>query len=167
VVKRVGPAAGELIINTNQPELFAFLGLPMVVDLIPGKGPLGGLFTALTAARFPIVAVVACDMPFVNSAILAAEQNLLVKNGWDVVIPRSEDGLEPLHAVYRKDNCLPAIRRALDENRLRMVSWLGDVKVREMGPAELSLIDPEQRAFMNINTPEEFMRAEQLEHPPE
>jgi molybdopterin-guanine dinucleotide biosynthesis protein A len=165
VIQRVKLAGTELILNTNQPEQFAFLGLALVEDLIPSKGPLGGLFTALTVAKYPVVAVIACDMPFVSAALLETERILLTEGAWDVVIPRSVDGLEPLHAVYRKDNCLPAIRRALDSDRLRMVSWLGDVKVREMSLEEVSLVDPDQRAFINVNTPEEFKRAEQLEQP--
>jgi len=165
VVQRVKSAAAELILITNQPEQFAYLGLPLVADLIPGKGPLGGLFTSLTVASFPVVAVIACDMPFVNAALLETQRDLLAGGDWDVVIPHSEEGLEPLHALYRKESCLPAIRRALDENRLRMVSWLGDVKVREMSLAEIIRIDPDQRAFMNVNTPDEFRRAEYLERP--
>lgn len=159
------PAADEILINTNQPDLFSFLDLAMFPDLIAGKGPLGGLFTALSVAKFPLVAVVACDMPFINPQLLALERDLLGADEWDVVLPRSNDGLEPLHAVYRKDVCLPAIRMALNEDRLRMISWMGDVKVREMGIEELVVIDPGLRSFMNVNTPDEFKRAEQLERP--
>jgi molybdopterin-guanine dinucleotide biosynthesis protein A len=167
VVQRVKPIAAELILNTNQPEHFIFLGLPLVADLIPGNGPLGGLYTALSVAHYAAVAVIACDMPFVNAALLESEWSILAGGDWDVVIPRSDDGLEPLHGLYRKETCLPAIRRALDENRLRMVSWLGDVKVREMSLEEVLLADPDKRAFMNVNTPEEFKQAELLERPSE
>ena len=165
VVQRLKHAADEILINTNQPDLFSFLKLAMFPDLIPGKGALGGLFTALSVAKFPLVAVVACDMPFINPQLLTHERDLLGVDEWDVVLPRSNDGLDPLHAVYRKDACLPAIRLALDEDRLRMVSWIGDVKVREMGIEELLVIDPDLRSFINVNTPDEFRRAEQLEQP--
>ncbi len=163
VVKRLQPYSDELILTANRPELFQFLDLPSYPDLITGKGALGGLYTALSAARHPVVAVVACDMPFVNPLLLAAERDLLTSGERDVVIPFSTEGREPLHAVYRKDACLPAIRRALDENRLRMDSWFSDVKVREMSLDEVSAFDPEFRSFMNVNTPEEFRQAEQLE----
>ncbi len=163
VVKRLQPYSDELILTANRPELFQFLDLPSYPDLITGKGALGGLYTALSAARHPVVAVVACDMPFVNPLLLAAERDLLTSGERDVVIPFSTEGREPLHAVYRKDACLPAIRRALDENRLRMDSWFSDVKVREMSLDEVSAFDPEFRSFMNVNTPEEFRQADQLE----
>lgn len=163
VVNRLSPFTDELILTANHPELYQFLGLPSYPDLIPGKGALGGLYTALSAAHFALVAVVACDMPFVNPQLLTAERDLLSEGGWDVVIPRSAEGLEPLHAVYRKDACLPQIRRALDEGRLRMDSWFSDVKVREMSLEDIAVHDPEFRSFMNVNTPEEFRQAEQLE----
>ncbi len=163
VVKRLQPFSDELILTANRPELFQFLGLPAYPDLITGKGALGGLYTALSAAHYPAVAVVACDMPFVNPQLLAAERDLLLEGEWEVVIPHSTEGREPLHAVYWKDACLPAIRQALDENRLRMDSWFEAVKVREMSLEEVSALDPEFRSFMNVNTPEEFKQAEQLE----
>ncbi len=163
VVKRLRPFSDELILTANRPELFQFLGLPIYPDLIQGKGALSGLYTALSAAQYPFVAVVACDMPFVNPQLLIAERDLLVDGKWDVVIPDSNEGREPLHAVYRKDACLPAIRRSLDENRLRMDSWFADVKVREMSLDDVKVVDPELRSFMNVNTPEEFRQAEHLE----
>jgi molybdopterin-guanine dinucleotide biosynthesis protein A len=163
VVSRLRPVADELLVTTNHPDLFQFLRLPLFSDIISGKGALGGLYTALSIASHPVAAVVACDMPFIQPALLAAQYHLLVQGEWDVVIPRSEDGLEPLHAVYRRDTCLPVIRRALDEDRLKMISWFGDVKVREMGLEELQGFDPDHRSFMNINTPDEFRRAETLE----
>ncbi len=163
VVGRLRPVAGELILTANEPQSFQFVGLSIFPDIIPGKGALGGLFTALSAAHFGLVAVIACDMPFVNPQLLKAERDLLAQGDWDLVIPRSPEGLEPLHAVYRKDTCLPHIHRALEENRLRMDSWFSDVKVREMSLEEVSVIDPEFRSFMNVNTPEEFTQAELLE----
>ena len=163
VVQRVKTVADELVINTNQPELFGFLGIPLVPDQIGGKGPLGGLFTALTVAHSDLVAVIACDMPFVSPALICAERDWLIAGGWDVVIPHSNEGLEPLHAVYRKAACLPAIQRVLAENRLRMVSWLEYVRVREVHLDEVAAIDPAGTAFTNVNTLDEFKQAEQLE----
>jgi len=163
VVKRLKSTADELILIANRPELYQFLGLPIFPDLIPGKGALGGLYTALGTAHFPLVAVVACDMPFINPELLAAERAFLVQGDWDVAIPRSDEGLEPLHAVYRKDVCLPPILKALEEDRLRMTSWFSDVKVREVSLDEVALYDPEFLSFMNVNTPEEFTQAERLE----
>ncbi|HJS18379.1 MAG TPA: molybdenum cofactor guanylyltransferase, partial [Anaerolineales bacterium] len=108
VVDRLSPIADELIVTTNRPEDYRFLGLPLIADLKPGRGALGGLYTAVASAGHPLVAVVACDMPFASPALLEAAGRLLVEEEGDVVIAKSEEGYEPLHAVYRRATCLPA-----------------------------------------------------------
>lgn len=162
VVERLSSLADELLITTNEPEAFQFLKVPLVEDILPGKGALGGLYTALHAARNPIAAVVACDMPFLHPQLLAAQRDLLVQSGTDVVILRSPGGLEPLHAVYRREACLPAVKAAIEANERRMISWFPQVKVREMTPDEIAVHDPHFRSFINVNSPEEFQMAEKL-----
>lgn len=160
VAARLAPLADEMLVTTNSPAELGFLGLPLIPDLLPGKGALGGLYTALNAAHLPLVAVVACDMPFANPRLLAAESGLLRSENVDLVIPRSADGLEPLHAVYRRQPCLEAVRDALENGEMRMVSWIGKMKARVMGLEEIAAVDAELRSFININTPQEFEQAE-------
>ena len=162
VVRRVQPIAGELLVTTNRPEDYAFLGVPLVPDLVSGSGTLVGLYTALAAARGECVAVVACDMPFVSAELLSAERDLLEEEQADAVLPRSEQGLEPLHAVYRRDPCLEAVQRALSAGQTQAISWLPWVHTREMSVEEVRRYDPLERAFLNINTPDEWRRAESL-----
>ncbi len=162
VIGRLVHLAGEVLVTTNQPAGLEFLDLPLMPDVLPGMGALGGLYTALTAARLPVVALVACDMPFVNPELLAAQRKLLLESDADVVIPRTKFGYEPLHAVYRRETCLGPVRASLDAGRLRMDSWFDQVRLRVMGPEEVRLYDPEMRAFLNVNTPEEFAQAEAL-----
>jgi len=154
--------ADELLVTTNHPADYVFLGLPLHTDLLPGTGPLGGLYTALNAARGPLVAVIACDMPFVSAALLRAQCDLLLSEDADVVIPCSRDGMEPLHAVYRRDACLAAVRAALDVGERKMTIWLPLVRSRLMTADEVSRVDPEFRSFFNVNSPEEFRQAEDL-----
>lgn len=165
VLDRVTSLAQEVLVITNSPNGLEFLGLPLLPDILPGKGALGGLYTALQAATQPLVAVVACDMPFVSLELLSAEAKILVEEGADIVIPRSGEsaaslGLEPLHAVYRKETCLPAVLAALEAGERKMISWLPQVKVRVMEADEVRQYDPQVRAFLNVNTPEEFSQAE-------
>ena len=161
VVRRVNSVADEMLITTNQSGAFDFLGIRQESDVRPGLGPLGGLYTALAAARLPTVAVVACDMPFANAPLLVASAGILLKDDADVVIARSLEGYEPLHAVYRRTTCLPAIESALDSGQLRVISWFPGVRVRHLTDEELDRYDPERIAFLNVNTPEEFARAEE------
>ncbi len=162
VVERLGGLGDEMLVTTNQPEAFQFLGLPLVADVLPGIGALGGLYTALLVAHAPRVLVVACDMPFVSPQLARLELDVLAAEGWDVVIPTTLEGLEPLHTVYRRETCIPAIERALQEQKRRMISWFGDVRVRELSLEEVRAVEPELRAFMNVNTPEELAAAEAL-----
>lgn len=160
VIERIRPLADEILITANAREGLEFLGLPLVADILPGSGALGGLYTALQAASQPIVAVVACDMPFASRELLAYQRDVLIGESADVVLPATEQGMEPLHAVYRRAVCLPAVEAVLDEGQRRMIAWFDRVKVRVLSSAEIEAIDPERRAFMNVNTPEELVQAE-------
>jgi len=161
VVMRLQPIADELLITTNEGEAFDFLNARKVPDVRPGFGPLGGLYTALAAAQFPSVAVVACDMPFASAPLVVASAGILLQDDADVVIAESPEGFEPLHAVYRRGACMPAIEAAMDARQLRVISWFPQVRVRRLTAAERARYDPDGRAFWNVNTPEEFAQAEQ------
>ena len=156
VVERLSPFADELIVTTNRPEEYSFLGLPLFSDLKPGRGALGGLYTAIASAANPAVAVIACDMPFASPTLLQAANKILVAEEADVVIAKGEEGYEPLHAVYRRATCLPAIEAAIAADQWKVVAWFPQVKVRLLTPEELKRYDPSGLAFWNVNTPEEF-----------
>ena len=161
VVDRLRPIADEILVTTNSLEDYRFLNLRLFPDLKPGRGALGGLYTALASATCEAVAVVACDMPFVSAALIEAASRLLVQEDVDVVIPDSGDGLEPMHAVYRRKTCLPAIEAAIEADQWRLISWFPQVKVCILQSDEIRLYDPSRLAFWNLNTPEDFAEAEQ------
>ena len=162
VIERLSPIADEVIVTTNRPEEYAFLNLPLFADLKPGRGALGGLYTAIASAKNPIVAVVACDMPFASASLLEAASRLLIEEEVDVVIPRSEEGYEPLHAVYRRATCLPAIESAIEADQWRVIAWFPQVKVYTLTADEVKRYDLLGLAFWNVNTPEEFAEAERI-----
>ncbi|HBX68605.1 MAG TPA: hypothetical protein DEH25_04285, partial [Chloroflexi bacterium] len=83
----------------------------------------------------------------------------------DAVIPSTEHGLEPLHAVYRKNTCLPAVKAAIEADQWKLISWHGEVNVRVLTPEELAPLDPEGITFSNVNTPEEFESANRRINP--
>jgi len=162
LLNRLASIADEVMVTSNQPENYLFLGLSPVQDLLPGLGALGGLYTALSAARYPYVAVVACDMPFASLEILALELILLQETGADAVIPRAEAGTEPFHAVYRRETCLPQVHAALQADKRRVDAWFERVNIRYVEEEEIITYDPGRLAFFNINTFEELMEAEVL-----
>jgi molybdopterin-guanine dinucleotide biosynthesis protein A len=160
LLARLDLLAQETIITTNHPEDYRFLELPLVPDPIPDRGALGGLYTALSAASQPLVAVVACDMPFASPPILRACRDILsLDPGLDAVIPGTRRGLEPLHAVYRRKTCLPAVKAAIQADQWKMISWHAEVNVKSLAPEAVARLDPSGLAFENVNTPEQFQQA--------
>jgi len=162
VVERMSRVGDELLVTTNQPVELEFLGLPLFPDLLPGRGALGGLYTALSAAAEAFVAVVACDMPFASPEVIHHLFERLQETGADVAIPKTQDGFEPLHAVYRREKCLPAVKAALEDGQQRMISWFGEVSVLTIPAEDLVALDPRGVVFLNLNTPEDWAQAETL-----
>ena len=160
VIDRVMPIADELIVTTNRPAEYEFLNLRLVPDLKPGRGALGGLYTAIASATSPLVAVVACDMPFASPMLFEGARKLMVGEEADVVIAKTEEGYEPLHALYRRETCLPAIESAISADQWKVISWFPQVKVRTLTSDEVKSFDPSGLCFWNLNTPEEFVEAE-------
>ncbi len=159
VLGRVAPMADETLVTANRPEAYAFLHFPCLPDLLPGRGALGGLYTALSAARHPLVAVIACDMPFASPELLAFERDLLSGEPYAAAIPRTQSGLEPFHAVYRKAACLPLVQSALAKELRRVDSWMDQADIRYLSPEEVTRYDPRGLAFRNINTPADLEEA--------
>jgi molybdopterin-guanine dinucleotide biosynthesis protein A len=162
LVQRMRSLGDELLVITNHPETYGFLDVPLISDVRPGRGALGGLFTALMAASNPLVGMIACDMPFASPALLAAQREILAGTHWDAVIPKNEEGLEPFHAVYRRDTCLPAVEVALDHDKWRVDAWFPQVKIHFLPLEEVRLYDPDGLAFRNLNTPEDLETALRL-----
>jgi molybdopterin-guanine dinucleotide biosynthesis protein A len=162
ILSRVGSIADEVLVVANRPERYAFLGCRVIPDARPGRGALGGLHTAFAAAAHECVAVAGCDMPFVSAPLLRFQRDVLLGEPVDAAVPETEGGLEPFHAVYRRSACLPAVEAALDAGLWRATEWLGRVCARRISAEEVARYDPRGAAFLNLNTPEEYARAEAL-----
>ena len=148
----------DIILVTNEPETYEFLGIKTVSDIYPGMGPLAGIHAGLSASKYEENVVVACDMPFV-SADLA---EVLIKNlkHVDAVVPIIGGRQHPLFAAYQK-KVVPEIESSLKENRLRMADLLGKVEVRYLEGNELQAFADGnlERIFFNMNHPEDYEHA--------
>lgn len=162
IVNRLSPLATEILVTTNQPQAYSFLGLPLYPDLIAGRGALGGIYTAIHYASYPLVAVVACDMPFASPALFSAEMEILISTNADIVLPKTDEGLEPFHAVYRRTTCLPYIESAISAGYWRVDSWFDHVVVQVIEDVEVRKHDPHLNCLRNVNTPEELAEAEKI-----
>ena len=154
VLRRLVP---RVVIVANDPEAFADAGVPVLPDAVPGRGSLGGIYTALAAAEGPVL-VLACDMPFVTEAFLA--RVVAAGRDVDVAIPRGRDGYQPLCASYGPA-CAEPLRRRIERGALKVVDLLADVRVHEIGPDEIATFDPDGLLLLNVNTAADVARAEQ------
>lgn len=159
IVRRVAGLGDELLITTNEPERYAYLGIRLVADRQPGAGALPGLLTALQAASHDRVLIVGCDMPFLSRPLLRRLVELAPQA--EAVVPHDAGQYQPLLAAYAK-SCIPAIRRSLDAGERRMISFLSEVELLKVEPSELDRLDPQRLSFFNVNTPEDLERAERL-----
>ena len=159
VLAAIAPAVDDVLMVTNTPERYAFLGVPMVGDVFPEGGSLGGIYTGLAAAGGDAVFTVACDMPFLRADVA----RLVVARAaeGDVVIPRLGEQLETMHAVYAK-RCLPHMEERLRAGRLKIVGFFDSVRVVEVPEAEVRRVADPEVVFMNVNTPDELARAREL-----
>ena len=159
VVAAIAPIVDDVLVVTNTPELYAFLGVPMVGDVFPEHGSLGGIYSGLLAASGDAAFTVACDMPFLRADVA----RLVVERAGeaDVVIPRVGEQLETMHASYAKA-CLPHIEARLRAGRLKIVGFFEDVRVVEIPESAVRQLADPAAVFMNVNTPDELARARDL-----
>ena len=159
VVAALAPAVDDVLVVTNTPELYAFLKLPMVGDVYPDHGSLGGIYSGLKAASGPAALTVACDMPFLHPDVIKL---VAARAGeGDVVLPRVGRRLETLHAAYDKV-CLPHLAECLAAGRLKIVEFLERVRVVEIAEDEVARFRDPRVTFMNVNTPDDLARARAL-----
>jgi molybdenum cofactor guanylyltransferase len=147
----------EIIIVTNQKEFYSGFKAKIVSDLIINNGALGGLYTGLFFSSNPYSFCVACDMPFLKESMI----QYLIKqaNEYDVIVPRTEDGLQPLHAVYSK-NCLESIKNIIGMGKYKIIDFYPLVKTKIVEESEFISLDLNlnlmRESFVNINTPGEL-----------
>jgi molybdopterin-guanine dinucleotide biosynthesis protein A len=162
ILSAVAPLVDERVLLANDASLANLEGVQVVFDPEPHAGVLPALAAGLEATSSELCLAVACDMPFVSTALFNYMLELQAEIGADVVIPRTQDYVEPMHAVYRRATVLRAIRESLAQGQQRMISYFSRVIVREVPQAEWERIDPSGRAFFNVNTPDDLAQARAL-----
>ena len=162
VIRQMESVTDELLLITNEPNLYSALKLPMYADILPDMGTLGGLHAGLTYAANSAVICVGCDMPLLQPNLLSHLPTLL--GDYDAVVPyvqvpdRSASVFQTLSAVYSKQ-CLPVIDGMLAAGELRVHALYDRIQTRIVQPREWQVFDPRGLSFFNINTPEDFEKA--------
>lgn len=168
------PIVDEILLITNSPDEYTHLNIRMYSDIVPNTGALGGIHTGLTYASHDTVLCVGCDSPFLNSDLL--KHLLSVLEVHDAVIPyttdiqtcekinQKKDGsitYQTLCAVYAK-RCLPFIKEMFDESDYRVHALRERIDGLMLSPKEWKHYDPNGLSFININTPEDYIRAKEI-----
>ena len=150
----------DLILVTNDPHRYYFWDCTVVTDLLPVRSSLTGIHTALFYAKHPHVFVTAGDIPFLQKGVV---ETVLagIEPGVDLVIPETEKGLEPLCAVYSK-GCLNLVEQRIHENKLKISRVFKNRRIKKIPEGKLREKDPQLFSFYNINTPEDYVAAQDI-----
>lgn len=160
VLAAVSPLAREILVVANDDRLASDPRLTVIRDPEPHAGVLPALLAALDTASSELMLLVACDMPFLDRALI--ETLVWLAEQQDVVMPKVEGREQPMHAIYRVAACRAAVRAALEQGRRRMIAFLDDVRTLTVEEPDLRRLDPELRSFFNVNTPDDLAMARQI-----
>jgi molybdopterin-guanine dinucleotide biosynthesis protein A len=151
-----------MMVVSNETEAFQDLSLPVVKDVEPDHGALGGLLTALTVPETTYIALIACDMPFANPQLLAMEYQLIQEHAADAVVPTNYLGYEPFHALYHRERCVDHVRRYVMEGDRKMITWFDDANIMELPIHKFDRNSEMPELFFNMNTPADWAYAEKI-----
>jgi molybdopterin-guanine dinucleotide biosynthesis protein A len=158
VAEALAPVVADLWLVTNHPQSHVSLGLPLVTDLVPFQGPVGGLATALFYARTPWVLLASADAPFLTHDLAAALAGAAGKISRPALVCRSEQGLEPFPGLYAV-RLLPRVQEFLEKDR-SFIAFLERLRPQVWGPEMWKTFDAEGASFLNLNQPEDLARLE-------
>jgi len=148
VAQAVCQAAGSATL-VGDPVRYAGLGYPVIADLYPGEGPLGGILTALRNTGTDWNLVAACDMPQLDPELLRGLLQTAAESGADALLPVGPEGRpEPLCALYHR-RCIEPLEAAFAAGVRKVTAALENVRTVRLPMAEVSV-------FQNVNTPEEW-----------
>ncbi len=161
VARRLAQICHPVYLVARAPDAYRDFALPVIVDAVPGYGPLGGLHAGLTAISTTYAVAVACDLPFLHVGLLS--HLIECAEGLDAVVPIVAGRPQPVHAVYHQRVAQVAeailqrgggsLRRLLGDPHLTVL-YVEEDEVRRWDPLLLS--------FFNINTPEQYAHALEL-----
>jgi molybdopterin-guanine dinucleotide biosynthesis protein A len=149
---------GKIIVVSSRHASIEGVDVPIVADFLPVPGSITGIVSALLYADTPHVFVLGCDMPFVTPEAISCVLDAL--GGQDVVIPRTEGGLEPMHALYAR-SCISPMLSAIERHRMKVIDLFPYLSVRILPSCPLFNRNGIS-VFANVNTEEDLRRAERL-----
>jgi molybdopterin-guanine dinucleotide biosynthesis protein A len=150
-------AFDRVLISTNEPELYFFLGAPLIGDVARERGPMTGIFSALLGGDCAELFVTACDMPFINVILVKHMTDKWDSEKWDAMVPIFEAKPQPLLGIYSR-SIAGKMEESIRTGRRSLRDFLREINVQYLNEEEVRGIDREGRSFVNINTLEDFHR---------
>ena len=150
----------EIMIVTNKEGRFSGYGYPEIVDLIPDSGPMGGIYTGLSYAKSDNIFVASCDLPFIHPS--PVKTIITEASDYDIVVPEIGGRLHPLHAAYSK-RCMPLILKRLESKEFNITRFINEpheLSVKKIQMSELAQEETWEKSVYNMNTPEEWLKAD-------
>jgi molybdenum cofactor guanylyltransferase len=153
LVATLGRLFEEVVVVAGPGQELPPMAVKLVHDEVAHQGPVGGLCYGLNAAGGELCFVTACDSAFLSPTLAAHLVSRAPQH--DVVVPRWQDRLQPLHAVYRR-SVLPLLEAQLARGELRPVFLFDKVRTLTIDEEEIRRFDPEGSSFFNMNTPADY-----------
>ena len=155
-VRRLRSVTSDVRIVSPRDDLTQYA--PVVHDVYPDRGPLGGIHAALASSSRELNVMLAVDMPLVTTDLL---RNLLAvarHSAALVTVPQTKDGWQPLCAVYRREFG-PIAEKALLADDYKIDRLFKQVETHIVHGAEIESWGYSSQVFMNLNTPEDLRSA--------
>ena len=133
---------------------------PVVEDIFPGCGPLGGIHAALRCSTTDLNFFLAVDIPFISPALIHFLIDRAIASSSLVTVPRAGHGLQPLCAIYRREFAVVA-EKALNENRYKIDALFDSASTQIISEHELETAGFPPSMFRNLNTPQDLAAAHQ------
>ena len=156
IIDRLSQHFDDIVIITNQPELYQDLGVKVASDIIPHQGPLSGLHAGLVHTGGDAIFAVACDMPFIDMDLAFYMIDIL--QGYHVVVPLVKGRFQPLFAVYDR-SCLPIFEDCLLHGRLKVSRVYQEELIVKYISHEVARFGDAEVIFCNVNSPENLRKA--------
>ena len=157
----------EVVISSNEPQLFQFINKKLIKDLTPGRGPLGGIHSTLQSTKNEKNFLISCDMPFINKEIINYKCDY--KSDKMIILPKADGRIQPLCGIYSK-KALPEVESLLKESNQKDSSLKGSI-YELLNRVDTEIIDVTSMnfyhpdLFFNINTPDDFLYAKKILEP--
>ena len=156
VLEAVKPQVNRVALNANQNiPAYEALGFPVIADVKPNLGPLGGIMSLLNAITTDYALVTAVDVPNLPSDLVQQLWSSELKNAAQqqnpakLILSEDQSGIQPLVGIYHR-SLSTSIEDYLAGGQRKLLTWC-----QSQTPVVVRLTQP--NLLKNLNRPEHFL----------